>query len=390
MRIVLTGGGTGGHLTPLEPIIEALRQMHLERKGTLPKKLEPDTLDLSFLGIVDTATRDFFAHFDVAATHIPSGKLRRYVSSLTIIDLLFRLPLGIVKALWHVWLIMPDVVVSKGGYGSFPVVVAARFYRIPILLHESDAVMGLANRRLAGLASAIAVGFAATRERLKRWQYKTIVTGTPIRRQFSAPDRTRARSVFGLAPDATVLFVFGGSQGAQQINELLLAILPALVTEYAIIHITGKDHFLPISTVAEELLQGSPHREKYKVFGYLTDTMDEAMAAADVIIARSGATSISEIAHVRKAALLIPLAQAAGDHQRENASLLESAGAARVLDPANLSKHLFERNIRELLGDPKLRQQLAANLAQFDYPAAARDIAEITFKLISGLVPQRA
>lgn len=389
MRIVLTGGGSGGHLVPFEPIIEALRTAYHEQKQTLPQRVDPEQLELRFVGVVDAATREFFKHFDVATTHIPSGKVRRYASALTITDLLFFLPWGIIKALWTCWLIMPDVILSKGGYGSIPVVCAAIFLRIPLLLHESDVTSGLSNSFAARFAAAITLGFTATANEFKAYQYKTFVTGTPVRDRFGRISVVEAKRAFGFAPTDLVVLIMGGSQGAQAINEVVLQVLPELILEAGIIHLTGQTHYTKIIAVATELLEASSRKETYHAYPYLADTIIEAMTAADVVVSRAGATTLAELTRLRKPMLLIPLAGAANNHQRQNAQAFERAGAARVLDPDNLGKNLFLRSLHDLMANQTLREQLATNLQLLDRPHAAREIADLAMKLAAGFVPRR-
>lgn len=373
MRIVLTGGGTGGHLLPFEGIIDALR-------GQTKQELE-----IYFLGVVKGQTREFFAERSVKAMHVPSGKLRRYVSGLTVIDLLFRLPIGILWALVRMYFLMPEVVISLGGYGSVPTVLAAAFYRIPILLHESDAVLGLANRKLARFASAVSLGFAAAQENLGKYSYKAVTTGTPVREDIHRLTREEARQAFDIDSEEHVLLITGGSQGARQLNEVVLQILPKLVLESTVIHLTGQDHFEVVQQVAQELLAQSSRRGAYKPFVYLTETMAHALVASDSIVARAGASTLAEIASLRKPALIIPLDSAAQDHQRANAQVFENAGAALVLDLANLTRNLFENNIRRLTSDAETRQHLVENLASLDHPDAADKISETAFQLAQGL-----
>lgn len=390
MRIVLTGGGTSGHVIPFEPIITALRSQFVELQKTLPARLGPSSLQLTFVGVSNKKTRDFFAHYDVPTIHIPSGKLRRYASALTIIDLLFRLPVGMVLALLRMYWLMPDLVVSKGGYGSLPVVLAAAFYRIPILLHESDATPGLANTFLMRFAAAVTLGFAAAKDRLpKQWQYKAIVTGTPIRSAILSAAGQASRQALGIEAQEKVLLVMGGSQGAQQINEVVLQLLPTLVLAYTVIHLTGEDHFESVKAVAEELLGQSSRAAAYKPFAYLTDNMPAALAAADGVVSRAG-SSVAELIALKKPMLLIPLDGAAGDHQRANAQALEAAGAAIVLDPTNLGVALFEQNIERLMNDQSLRAHLIANMQMISSSRAAQDIAQLGYTLAQGVEPTNA
>lgn len=375
MRIVLTGGGTGGHLLPFGPLIEALRAR--------------EEVEITFFGIVNESTRAFFAQYGVVARHVPSGKLRRYVSHLTLFDLLLRLPLGIGGALVRMYFTMPEAVVSLGGYGSVPTLLAAAFYRIPILLHESDAVVGLANKHMARLAAAISLGFSQAREDLGKYGYKAVVTGTPVREDIHRLDRSEARRTLGIAETEHVLLVTGGSQGARQLNEILLQILPKLVLEATVIHITGQEQFKAVRQVSEELLAQSSRKKAYRPYAYLTEEMLQALVAADSIVARAGASTLCEIAALRKPALLIPLPGAAQDHQRKNAQAFEGAGAALVLDPSNLTKNLFENNVRRLLHEEETRQHLRKNLATLDHPDAATKMAELVFQLVQGLAPVR-
>ncbi len=392
MRIVLTGGGTAGHVIPFEPLIESLRALFLEKHAKLPAFVDPQELELSFLGVVDLRTQELFATYDVPVTHIPSGKLRRYVSGsgLNIIDLLFRLPLGVCLALYQLWKIMPDVVISKGGFGSVPVVMAAAFYRIPILLHESDARPGLANKKMLPFAAIIAVGFENTRQYLGKWQYKMFVTGTPIRTQIAAVPSAEARKSLAIPAGERVLLVVGGSQGAKQLNEVLLKVLPALIQKMTIIHITGEEHYPAVFTIASELLASSDRKNLYKPFDYLDSTrIAMALAAADGVVSRAG-SMLAEIAHLRKPALLIPLATSAGDHQRTNAQAFEAAGAALVLDPNNLGENIFRQNVETLMFNDDVRTSLQKNAELMDVPDASRKIAHLAFQLAQGLAPQKS
>jgi len=387
MRIVLTGGGTGGHLIPFGPIVDGLRIIHQEQNKDLPLWIERNKLDIYFLGVLDDKSREFFKKNDIKPIHIPAAKLRRYPSPRTVTDMLIRMPVGLIKSLWYMWSIMPDVVISKGGYGSVPVGLAAAFYRVPVLLHESDAVSGLANRMMAGLASVMTVGFAATRHESGVAQSKTIVTGTPVRKRLFVGSRDEAKTYFGFDPDESVLLVIGGSQGAAEINELMLEVLPSLIEDMGIIHLTGEKHINEIKESAKKLLVSSSRSDMYKPYGYLTEDIGQALIAADVVVTRAGATSLAEIAHLNKPTIVIPLATAAQDHQRENAKVFDLAQAVRVITPENLGRALFEQNVRDIMNSDKIRSTLAGNIGRLKHPHAARDIADLAFKLARGLQP---
>src|SRR3989344_152840 len=387
MRIVLTGGGSGGHVMPFESIIEALRTEHLKTKSTLPGFLDPTELHIFFLGVTTPEITELFKRYDVPVQHVPSGKMRRYASALTIIDILFKLPIGIIVALWRMWRIMPDVVVSKGGYGSVPSVLAAYIYRIPILLHESDVVPGSANKSLMKFASAISIGFAVSKEYLPKVARKLFLTGTPVRTIGQQYTKQSAKKTLGFPEHEPLLLVMGGSQGAKQINESLLAILPTIITKMCVLHITGTTQYEAVTKVASEILAHSPRKTLYKGVPYLGETMISALVAADLAVARAGASSLAEIARLRIPSLLIPLADSANDHQRKNALAFEAAGAALILDPSNLSPHLLEQGILRLVSDIPLKETLAKNVQALDFPNAASDIAKLVFQLATGFSP---
>ncbi len=389
MRIVLTGGGTGGHIMPFETIIESLRSVQAQKKHVLPQFIDPETIEIYFVGVVTQEASELFSSYSIPAFHIPSGKIRRYVSALTIVDILFRLPYGILRALWRMWSIMPDVVISKGGYGSIPTVIAAIFYRIPIVLHESDVVPGKTNAFTMRFAAAITLGFSVAREYMSAWKYKLFVTGTPVRIASTSSNRSGAKAKFQIPDSEKVVLIMGGSQGAQQINEAVLALLPELIEKAAVIHIAGPKQFDAVSKVATEILANSPRKELYKVFPYLSDTMVTAFLASDVAIIRAGASTLAEIARFQIPSLIIPLASAANDHQRKNALAFEAAGAALVLDPDNVNPHLLKQSMFRLLSDESLRTTLTENVALLDFPNAAHDIADLAIQIASGFRPAK-
>ncbi len=388
MVILLTGGGTGGHIVPFEPILEALRSQFIQDKASLPEYVEPDHLEIHFIGMLTPQAEKMFKDHSIPATHIRAGKLRRYTSILNIFDLLFWLPVSILAAIIHVWRLMPDVVVSKGGYGSLPVVLAATFYRIPILLHESDAVPGNTNAFLFRFASAVTVGYDNVRLALPKWSYKVFVTGTPVRSSLTAIAKQEAKKRLHFPLDRPVLLVMGGSQGAKQINEVLLQVLPDLLTVASVLHLTGEDHFQAVSTVTKELLANSPNKQFYEAKPFMGSDMSLALSAADAIVSRAGATSLAEIARLRTPSLIIPLDGAANDHQRKNAQAFESVGAALVLDPTNLGTNIFKNNVMQLLQDQAVRAALQTNLVRLDFPQAPQHIAALVFQLARGLAPQ--
>ncbi|HLD08938.1 MAG TPA: UDP-N-acetylglucosamine--N-acetylmuramyl-(pentapeptide) pyrophosphoryl-undecaprenol N-acetylglucosamine transferase, partial [Methylophilaceae bacterium] len=223
----------------------------------------------------------------------------------------------------------------------------------------------------------------------KKYHYRTIITGTPVRGSLRTLTSGEGRKSLSIKPEEKVLLVNGGSQGAQQINEAILQILARLVQDFTVIHITGEAHLESIKAVTSELLGQSARREAYKPYGYLADQMPFALACANGIVSRAGSSIIEQIA-LRKPMLLIPLATAASDHQRANARVLEASGSALVLEPTNIGSHLLEQNIRQLMNDETLRNKLIENMAALDFPKAGPDMAELAFSLARGLAPGKA
>lgn len=390
MRIVLTGGGTGGHLTPLLAVAEALRRLFREEALTIPESRNSD-MELLYVGVVTDVDRKFLDEAEIPAIHVPSGKIRRYLSGagLTTIDLLFRLPLGILRALWRMYVLMPEAVFSKGGYGSVPIVIASWIYRIPVLMHETDVVPGLSNRRLARLASAIAVGFRAGEKHFP--PHKAFVAGTPLRQEFvSLPPQADARRAFGLHERKPVIFVTGGSQGSQRINTVVLELLLRLLPEFQFVHQVGSVNFPPIQNLIADTFRNFPDIQDYHVEGFLdAKRMALAYASADLVIGRAGGTTLAELAAAGKPSILIPLAESANNHQWENAYFYREAGAAVVVDETNLSPPLLESTIRKLFHQPNELQLMGSRVRELARPSAAEDLAQLLVAMGSGYAPRR-
>lgn len=390
MRVVLTGGGTGGHLTPLIAVAQGLRER--ARRTEIPAiDSEEPTLELIGVGVITEVDRKAFDAAGIPTVHIPSGKIRRYLSGAhrTILDLLVRLPVGVLLAFWKMFVLMPDVVFSKGGYGSVPVTIAAWLYRIPLLLHETDLVPGLANQRLARLASAVAVSYRVVEERFPA--EKVFVTGTPLRPLFrQIPSPAVARQRLGLHERKPVLFVTGGSQGAQRINTVLLTILIQLLSETQILHQVGEANASAVKDFVQKDLRNFPEIQDYHLIGTLSEEdMVLSLAAADMIMTRAGGTTLAEIAAVGRPALVIPLHDAAQQHQWENAYFLREQGAAVVLDEANLTPAVLLSTVRRLLANPQDRALMAQRIRALHRPTAADDIAAVLIEMAQGRVPRR-
>lgn len=370
MRILLTGGGTGGHIFPILAIVSQIKKNAKDRGLEVPEFL--------FIGPKTQSTLKSFKNLGIPCRFILAPKIRRYWSLKNFLDF-FKAPLGLVQSLWWIFLWMPDACFGKGGYGSVAAVLVSWVYRIPRILHESDAVPGLANRVLGIFANQIIVSFPKAKNYFS--SKKTILIGNPIRSEILTGSRELASKVFWLKGDRFLVFVTGGSQGAQRLNGIIIKTLPELLKRCEIIHQCGVDNYRWVKKEAVIRLS-KEQQEYYHLYPFLKEEMKEAYAAADLIISRCGANTLTEIAALGKPSILVPLSLAAYDHQRKNADYFREAGAAKVMEEENLQPNLFAGLIFDLINNPGLLQAMGENakkLARFD---AAEKIAEEIIKLL--------
>jgi UDP-N-acetylglucosamine--N-acetylmuramyl-(pentapeptide) pyrophosphoryl-undecaprenol N-acetylglucosamine transferase len=364
MKIVLTGGGTGGHLFPLIAVARKLR----EKFG--------EGAEIIFMGAKGELEEKSMAQEGIAAKHILSGKRRRYFSLRNFLDI-FKVPLGIIQSLWLLLWHMPDVVFSKGGYASVPVVLVAWLYRIPVLIHESDAVPGSANQLLAKFSRRVAVSYPSAEKYFPPNQ--VIITGNPVRSEVAQGDIHSARQMFNFTESKPVVFVLGGSQGSQIINRAVVKILPRILERTQVIHQTGEKNYDEVVHMAAEygIKAG---REGYVPVKFLDlEQMKNAFAVSNLVISRAGANSVSEIAANSKPAILIPLSNAANDHQRMNAYELARIGGAVVLEETNLGENILAEKMEMLLNNEDLQRTMSQKIHVFYHPDAAE-------KIVNGLV----
>jgi UDP-N-acetylglucosamine--N-acetylmuramyl-(pentapeptide) pyrophosphoryl-undecaprenol N-acetylglucosamine transferase len=368
MKIVFTGGGTGGHFYPIIAVAEALQVVAREKR-----LLEPQ------LFYIAPTPFDEAALFANGITYLksPAGKMRRYASILNFT--------GIFVTIWGTFWsfvtllrIYPDVVFSKGGYASVPTVLAASILRIPIVIHESDAKPGRANILASRFAYRIGVAFESVAQYLPpKTRSKVAVTGIPIRAALSFADVAGAAELLGLEKGIPTVLILGGSLGSSRINEMILTGLPDLVAFANVVHQTGKDNFKGVEATSSVILDKNPHAPRYHAFPYLgPEPLRQAASAADIVVSRAGATSIAEISLWKKPAILIPIPEKVSHDQRTNAYTFAHTGAAVVLEEENMTPHVLVSEIRRITSDRALSQSMAAKGASFGNPNAARLIAE--------------
>lgn len=369
MRILFTGGGSGGHFYPIVSIAEELNKLAKEKKllklelfYVSPTPYNPGLLFES--GLIYKKNR--------------AGKLRRYFSILNFFDL-FKTGWGILVSLILVYRLYPDVIFGKGGYASFPVLLVAHLLRIPTIIHESDTAPGRVNLWAGKWAARIAVSYRETAKYFPK--EKVAFTGQPVRRDIAEPITSGAREFLKIEEDLPVVLVLGGSQGSEKINNAMLEGLKNLVEKYAIIHQTGKNNYAEVKATAEAVLFDSLHKDRYKPFDYLGDlALRMAAGVARVVISRAGST-IFEIAAWGIPSIIIPIANSNGDHQRQNAFAYARAGACEVIEESNLTPNILSSEIDRLAINEVERQKMTAAAKAFYKPDAARLVAEEILKI---------
>ncbi len=320
-RIVLTGGGTAGHVTPNIALLPGLREMGF---------------DISYIGSYEGIEKQLVEEEGIPYYGVATGKLRRYMDLKNLSDP-FRVIKGIGEARRLIRKLDPDIVFSKGGFVAVPVILAAKSRKIPIIIHESDMTPGLANRICLPYATRICCNFPETAENLPK--EKAVVTGTPIRSELLNGEREKGFAFTGLSEDKPVLMVIGGSLGSVTVNNHVREILPELLKTRQVVHLCGKGNLDP----SLEGLEG------YRQYEYIKGELPDLFAMADTVISRAGANAICEISSLAKPNLLIPLSAAAsrGD-QILNAESFRKQGYSLVLQEEDMNAETLLAAIYEL------------------------------------------
>lgn len=370
MKILLTGGGTGGHFYPMIAVARALKkQAELENIAKVELFFASDSpYDPSLL-----------LGEGIRFLSMPSGKLRRYFSFKYISDF-FKTAFGILISFWKIYSVMPDVVFSKGGYSGFPALFWARVFKIPTIIHESDSVPGIVNDWAAKWAARIAVSFP---ESIKYFEGRDIaLTGNPVRSQIIGGNLREALEQFKLEENLPTLLILGGSQGAERINEAIISALPDLVKNYQLIHQTGKANFEDVSARTNIVLEKSEFKSRYHVYPFLDENdLRNASCASSLVISRAGASAIYEIAAWALPSIIIPIQESARNHQRQNAYAYARAGGCEVLEETNLSPHLLIAQVEKILNNPDKIKKMKEAAQAFSRLDAADRIAKEIIKL---------
>lgn len=320
-RIVLTGGGTAGHVTPNIALLPKLQKLGY---------------DIQYIGSYDGIEKKLIEELGIPYHGIASGKLRRYFDVKNFSDP-FRVAKGFFQAKKLLKQLKPDIIFSKGGFVTVPVVQAAKTQHIPVIIHESDMTPGLANRLAIPAASKVCCNFPETIPHLP--EGKAVVTGSPIREELRNGNRLSALKFCGFTADRPVLLIIGGSLGSVAVNNAIREILPELLKSFQVIHLCGKGNL-------DESLEGTAGYVQYE---YIKKELADLFALADVVVSRAGANAICELLELRKPNLLIPLSAAAsrGD-QILNAASFQKQGFSVVLQEEELTPELLLSSILDL------------------------------------------
>jgi UDP-N-acetylglucosamine--N-acetylmuramyl-(pentapeptide) pyrophosphoryl-undecaprenol N-acetylglucosamine transferase len=331
-KIILTGGGSAGHVVPNVALITKLHQ---------------ENWDVFYIGSKNGIEREIISKQNIPYFSISTGKLRRYFSWHNFIDP-FKIIYGVLQAFILCHKIKPNIIFSKGGFVSFPVVIAAWLNRIPVIIHESDLTPGLANKLSFPFSEQICVTFEDTQKYIN----KAIVTGTPLREELFLGDKNKGLDLCNFVSDKKVILIYAGGSGSKKINKVVRALLPKLLIDFQVIHICGKNN-----------LAANLNLTGYKQFEYLYDELADMFACANIVISRAGANSIYELLMLRKPHILIPLPKTAsrGD-QIANAKHFAKLGLSQIIFEEILTE---DELYKKILLVKKQAEQITKTLANY-------------------------
>jgi len=322
--------------------------------------------------------KESLTKYNVKYVYCPAGKLRRYFSVQNFFDL-FRNFFGVPIAIIKLYYIYPDVIFSKGGYTSVPVLLAARFLRIPVVIHESDSLPGRANKLATKQARYIGIAYDDAAKFFP--VEKTALIGIPIRpeiKQITA----EPFAVLGIPNDKPLIYVTGGSSGAERMNDLILKSLRLLLPNYRIFHQTGATNLAEMRLLAQSLLEDSGLDDSYYLEGKISAEMVSALlSASSLVITRAGSTTLFEVAYHGKPAIIIPIPEDVSRDQKSNAYAYARSGAASVIEENNLTQSLLEQEINSIIGDPERYRKMSQAAKGMFVDGAASKVANILLSI---------
>lgn len=396
MKILVVGGGSGGHVTPVIAVVREIWKIRPRAKIEFwtDKKYFKNTKKLAFENDMDLKVRK-----------IAAGKLRRY-TNFKFIDYLqhfdvilqnvadfFRIIGGFIQSLWRLTRSRPDVIFLKGGYVCLPVGVVAKWLHIPYIIHDSDATPGLTNRVLSKKATKVATGMP-----LKYYNYpedKAIWTGIPINQEFRPASDKKQKSLkkeLGFDENAPLLVVTGGSLGAETINVAIREILPELLKSTSVLLVAGRERYPEMLDLKEyEKWEDGKLISNFRMLEF-SGEMYKLFGAADLVVSRAGASTMTELSSMAKAVIMVPNYKLPGYHQVKNAETYAKENAAVIVEDNKMQKDpsLLLKEIKKLLKDQKKREELGANLKTFSKDNAAKNLADIVIDVANSNVAKTA
>ncbi len=371
LRILLVGGGSGGHVYPLIAVAESLKQKAVQAGIDLK---------LMMLGgsFVERAAKESNLEFRVIST----SKLRRYGSLDNFFDF-WRFLAGFIESMWHIFWFMPDIVFTKGGGGSVAPAIVAKLFFIPVFVHESDSVPGLANTIIGKIADKIFISFKTAE---KYFEGKNVVfTGNPVRKNLMQGNKENAWKFFDLHEPRPTILVVGGSQGAKVINEVILSSLVVMTQKFNIIHQCGESQLAAVKAGRDTILKegtrqySEPVSRYYRLYPFLNEgQLSMAYAVADVVVSRAGASNLFEIAQIGKPAIIVPIAKSPANHQYLNAFEFSLSGGC-LMEEKDFNRESLMREIERIL-NPENYAKISEKIKLFATPNAADKIAEELLK----------
>jgi UDP-N-acetylglucosamine--N-acetylmuramyl-(pentapeptide) pyrophosphoryl-undecaprenol N-acetylglucosamine transferase len=369
MKIVVTGGGTGGHFYPIIAVVERIRELATERK-----LIEPTII---YIG-PSVFDNEALIENGIEYRPSPAGRMRRHHSARNIFSMITTF-FGVIKSIFQLFIIYPDVVFSTGGFAAFPTLYAARILAIPVIIYDADSKPGRVNAWSASFARHIAIAHAdADKEFPESVRNKIALVGHPIRKEIEEVAKEGGHEFLKVDPNVPTIFVMGGSQGAEAINNVIMDTLPQLVQKYNVIHQVGTANLEGIQRLSEVVLRTTAHEEHYRAFGLL-NTLGLRMAAGitNLIIMRAGSGTIFEVASWGIPAIIIPIPEDVSHDQTRNAFSYARTGAAIVIEQQNLKPNLLLAEIERVLSNPIEIAAMAVAAKKFARHDAARKIARI-------------
>ncbi|MES2416129.1 MAG: undecaprenyldiphospho-muramoylpentapeptide beta-N-acetylglucosaminyltransferase [Patescibacteria group bacterium] len=373
MKIVFTGGGTGGHFYPIIAVTQKVNHI-IDKENILQAKL--------YYFSDSPYDKEVVFENGLIYEQVNAGKLRIYFSIKNFFDM-FKTLTGVLSAMFKIYSIYPDVIFGKGGYASFPTLLAGRILRIPVVIHESDSAPGRVNKWAGKFARKIAISFPEASEYFPK--DKTAWTGQPIRAEISnLISKQEGLTYWKLESNLPVIAIIGGSQGAELINNVIIDALPKLLENFQVIHQTGVRNYKTVQKRADVVLTDNPNKSRYQAVDYLNNIQMKSLAScASIIISRAG-SGLFEIACWGVPSILIPFTNSNEDHAKKNAFNYARAGACSVIEEMNMTSNILIAEIERIVNDPATYARMAENAKNFGKKDASLKIAQVLVDIALG------